>query len=192
MAKCRARNTTPPHNLCQNPVTKAGMRCHKHPGMPDGGPRPRVRTSTRRAPVRSNNRTQRARAKPKQRPAIPAPRPAAEKSEKGLERERAKAPRRVRPNNLTTHEQNRADLAAAFCVDTITDGWQDAVASRALECISTNTWKRLFGRRRRRDCKVLADMAKSLLDSKKALHDFTGSVASRVTGWMGGKPLSAL
>jgi hypothetical protein len=49
------------------------------------------------------------------------------------------------------------------------------------------TWNRLFGKRRQADCKVLADMAKSLLDGKKALHDLIGSVTSRVAGWMGGK-----
>jgi hypothetical protein len=89
--------------------------------------------------------------------------------------------------HLTTHEQNRVDLAAAFCVDTVTDGWQEAVASRAADCITPKTWNRLFGRRRQGDCKVLADMAKSLLDGKKALHDFIGSVASRLTGWVEGQ-----
>ena len=202
VAKCRARNRWPPHNLCNNPVAKAGMRCYLHPGMPEGGPRPTTRTSTRRAPVRSNNRgRRRVGSKPKQRPVapvdrpappvhrpvIPAPRPAAEKSEKGPKRERAKAPRRALLNNLTAHEQHRVEVAAAFCVDTLTDGWPEAVASRAADCITPKTWDRLFGKRRPGDCKVLADMAKSLLDGKKALHDLIGSVGSRVAGWMGGK-----
>jgi hypothetical protein len=77
-------------------------------------------------------------------------------------------------------------VAATFCVDTLIDGWPEAVASRASDCITPKTWNRLFGRQRQADCKVLADMAKSLLDAKKALHDLVGSVASRVAGWMGG------
>ena len=117
--------------------------------------------------------------KPRQRLAIPI--------QPGPKRPHSEVPRRQRPNNLTTHEQNRVDLAAAFCVDTVTGGWQEAVASRAADCITPKTWNRLFGRRRRGDCKVLADTAKSLLDGKKALHDFIGSVASRLAGWVGGQ-----
>ncbi len=125
--------------------------------------------------------------KPKQRPIIPVQRPAIEKSEKGPKQGRAKAPRRVRPDNLTAREQTRVDRAAAFCIDTLTEGWKDAVAAQAADCITPKTWRRLFGRRRRADCKVLADLAKSLLDGKESLHDLVGSVASRITGWVGGQ-----
>jgi hypothetical protein len=108
-----------------------------------------------------------------------------EKSDTVPKQERAKAPRRARTNDLTPPEQDRVDIAAEFCVDTIIDGWPEAVASQAQKCITDKTWNRLFGKRRQVDCKVLADMAKSLLDGKKALHDFVGSVASRVAGWLG-------
>jgi hypothetical protein len=108
-----------------------------------------------------------------------------EKSDTSPKRERAKVPRRARPHNLTTHEQDRVDIAAEFCADALIDGWPEAVASQAEKCITDKTWNRLFGKRRQGDCKVLADMAKSLLAGKKALHDFVGSVASRVVGWLG-------
>jgi hypothetical protein len=75
----------------------------------------------------------------------------------------------------------------SFCVDTVTDGWQEKVTSRAADCITPKTWNRLFGRQRQGNCKVLAEMAKSLLDGKKALHDFIGSVANGLTGWVGGQ-----
>jgi hypothetical protein len=108
-----------------------------------------------------------------------------EKSDTNPKRERAKVPRRARPHNLTTHEQDRVDIAAEFCADALIDGWPEAVAFQAQKCITDKTWNRLFGKRRQGDCKVLADTAKSLLDGKKALHDFVGSVASRVAGWLG-------
>jgi hypothetical protein len=59
------------------------------------------------------------------------------------------------------------------------DGWESAVADRALECITSKTWNRLFGRHRARVCKALADLAKKLLEGKQALHDLVGSAA----GW---------
>jgi hypothetical protein len=94
--------------------------------------------------------------------------------------------RRARPENLATWESDRVEQAAAFVADTATAGWQEAVADRALECITPRTWNRLFSGHRQQECKVLADMAKDILDGKKALHDLTGSVVSRVTGWFGG------
>jgi hypothetical protein len=39
MARCGARNTTPPYHLCRNRVAREGARCPKHPGMPRAGPR---------------------------------------------------------------------------------------------------------------------------------------------------------
>lgn len=125
------------------------------------------------------NRTKQRPTTPVQQPTIPV--------QPGPKKPHSEAPRRARPDNLTTHEQNRVDLAAAFCVDTVTDGWQEEVASQAADCITPKTWNRLFSGRRQGDCKVLADMAKMLLDGKKALHDFIGSVAGRFVGWLGGQ-----
>lgn len=166
------------------------MRCHKHPGMPEGGARPHPPQAPvrRNNPVRSSRRVSNTTRPPPPtpvQPTIPVPRSAMERSATGPTRERPKATRRARFNNLTTHEQNRVDIAAEFCVDTLIDGWPEAVASQAQKCITPKTWNRLFSRQRQGDCKVLADIAKSLLDGKKALHDFVGSVASRVAGWVG-------
>ena len=74
----------------------------------------------------------------------------------------------------------------AFCGDVVTNGWEEVVAGRAADCITPKTWNRLFHGRRQGDCKVLADMAKALLDGKKALHEVIGSFVSRIVGWFGG------
>jgi hypothetical protein len=112
-----------------------------------------------------------------------------EQSGKSPEQEGARRRRRAQPHNLTTQEQDRVDIAAEFCVDTIIDGWPEAVNSQVQKCLTRDTWNRLFGKRRQKDCKVLADIAKSLLDGKKALHDFVGSVASRLASWFGAHPV---
>jgi hypothetical protein len=41
----------------------------------------------------------------------------------------------------------------------------------------------LFRRPRREDCKILADLAKAILDAKKKLHEIVGSIA----GWVASK-----
>jgi hypothetical protein len=65
----------------------------------------------------------------------------------------------------------------------LTDGWRETVAARAGDYVTEATWQRMFrgrGRRRRRRCKLLADMASSVLAGKKKLHDLVGSLA----GWL--------
>ncbi|MGH3942526.1 MAG: hypothetical protein ACRDTG_28670 [Pseudonocardiaceae bacterium] len=87
---------------------------------------------------------------------------------------------------MATWEQSRVEQAVAFCADVATSSWQEAVTEQALGCITDKTWERLFDGHRQQECKILADMAKGVLDGKKALHDLIGSVASRVASWLGG------
>jgi len=74
----------------------------------------------------------------------------------------------------------------AFCGDVVTSSWQEAVTDQALNCITPKTWDRLFSGHRQQECKILADMAKGILEGKKALHDFIGAIAGRIAGWLGG------
>jgi len=100
------------------------------------------------------------------------------------------APRRRRPDNLTRSEQDRVDRAVEFCADVVTDGWQNAVAGRAADCLTPRTWNRLFRGRRRRDCKALADLARAILAAKNKLHELIGRFAGWVTGQLGGGGLA--
>jgi hypothetical protein len=177
------------------------MRCGKHLGMPEAGPRPSKQTSRRRTavhksnPVRKSKPGQQTRSRARQWPDPSSqsarrtviPPTAAVPVQRGPKTPVPKTPRRRRPDTLTEREQSRVDIAAEFCVDTLIEGWPDAVAGQAQKCLTTKTWNRMFGRQRQGDCKILADMAKELLEKKKALHDFIGAVASRVTGWLGGR-----
>ena len=142
--------------------------------MPYGG----QRLDARRAPTGGPRWSPQPPPRPTWQPPIPVqPEP---------RRPHSEIPRRAVPENLTTWESDRVEQAAAFVADSVTTEWQEAVADRALECITPRTWNRLFHGHRQQECKVLAGMAKDILGGKKTLHDLVGSVASRVTGWFGG------
>jgi hypothetical protein len=183
MAKCGARNTTPPYGICRNPVSEVGERCYRHPGLPKGGPRPKSGRSRAR---RSSSRKRPWRL-------TPSPRPAAQPQP--VLRRRQPRRRRRRPDNLTEREQKVVDRTVEFCVDIGFDGWEKTVAGRITDCLTPRTWNRLFRGRRRRDCKFLADLAKVILDGKRKLHEIIGrigggspgsSVQSRLsTQWLG-------
>src|ERR687893_3007413 len=159
------------------------MGCHDHMGKPRGGPPP-PRGQTRGPSKR------RVVSPPAQRPAHPvqvrqpviSPQPTPQRPPPAV-------PRRARPGRLTPQDHARVDRAAKFCVDAGLEGWPKAVASQVTDCLTPKTWNRLFGKRRQGDRKVLANIAKELLDGDKALRDFTGSVAGRVAGWLGGQAL---
>jgi hypothetical protein len=85
----------------------------------------------------------------------------------------------------------RVETAAEFCGDVAFDGWADAVVGRIADCIDAKTWNRMFGRRRQGDCKVLADLARSILDGKKQLHELVRSSARGVTRLFGGGDIEA-
>ena len=106
---------------------------------------------------------------------------------------RQPTPRSPRPSRRLTEKQvSRVETAAAFCGDVATDGWQDAVASRAADCLKRRTWNRLFGRRRDGDCKTIAAMAKALLDGKKKLHDLVGEASGWLAEKVGGQSLERI
>ena len=99
-------------------------------------------------------------------------------------------PHRPRPTRgLTEKQLSRVEKAAEFCADVATDGWQEAVASRAADCLKRRTWNRLFGWRRDGDCKQIAALAKALLDGKEKLHDLAGQASGWLTEKLGGQTL---
>lgn len=67
--------------------------------------------------------------------------------------------------------------AAAFCADSLTDGWQAAVAERISDYANT-TWKRLSRSRRKHNCKALARMARAILATKDHIHELAGQLSS--------------
>lgn len=129
------------------------MRCRKHQGMPEAGPRYPNVNRTRRAARMATLRT----GPPPSRHPLP-------NSGRVAARERRR--------------RERIEEAARFCADALGDSWQGAVTDRAAEYVTEKTWQELFRRRRRRRCKLLADVAAAILAGKKKLHDLVGSIAS--------------
>jgi hypothetical protein len=82
-------------------------------------------------------------------------------------------------------EHERVEKAAQFCADSLSGGWQEAVADRAMEYAET-TWKRLSRARRKRNCKALARIARSILEAKTQIHKAVGKLFGRVVGAFGG------
>jgi hypothetical protein len=76
--------------------------------------------------------------------------------------------------------------SAAFCVDVLTAGWQDAVAGQVSNHVSDRVWQGLRRRHRRRGCTSLAAIASAILAGKKRLHDIIGRTAGRLLSRIGG------
>ncbi len=80
---------------------------------------------------------------------------------------------------------------AVFCADTLSSSWQEAVADRATDYAQT-AWQRLTRSRRKRNCKALARIARSILAAKAQLHKAIGWTFGRVAGALGaGDPAQA-
>jgi hypothetical protein len=81
--------------------------------------------------------------------------------------------------------------ASAFCADSLSDGWQQAVADRAADYAQT-AWERLSRSRRKRNCKALADIARSILAAKTQIHKSVGGLFGWAAGALGaGDPAQA-
>ena len=68
-----------------------------------------------------------------------------------------------------------------FCADSLSDGWQAAVAGQVTE-YAGSTWERLVRSHRKRSCRALARIARSILQAKTQLHKDVG----RLFGWVAG------
>jgi hypothetical protein len=81
-------------------------------------------------------------------------------------------------------EQERVREAAAFCADTLSDSWQEAVADRATD-YAQSAWQRLSRSKRKRNCKALARMAQLVLKTKTLIHKEVGGAFGRVAQALG-------
>ena len=109
-----------------------------------------------------------------------------------IQRERGTPPEGINLSDLgggKTRDERRIESAAEFVVDVATDGWQSAVAERAKGCVDEKAWNRLFSKHPSQNCRPLADAAKALLDSKKALHESIGRGAEAIVKQSGGGQL---
>lgn len=71
-----------------------------------------------------------------------------------------------------------------------TRGWADTVASHVTEAVSEQIRKRLFEEQMDQDCAAIAKLARSLLESKKQLHDLIGTTTSAAVRLMGADEFS--
>jgi hypothetical protein len=81
-------------------------------------------------------------------------------------------------------QRERVKKAAQFCADSLSSGWQEAVADRATEYAQT-TWERLSRSRRKRNCKALARIARSILEAKTLIHNAVGKLFGWFVGALG-------
>ncbi|MEV0193395.1 hypothetical protein AB0I39_33305 [Kitasatospora purpeofusca] len=73
-----------------------------------------------------------------------------------------------------------ADSAAQHCIDLVSGGGSNAIASQALRYTSESTWNALLEQQRGRGCESLARLARTLLDGKKSLHSMVGAIVGRL------------
>lgn len=92
--------------------------------------------------------------------------------------------------HLNKRDRERVTEAAEFCADVLAgrlgqpdgswqEAWREEVADRLTDKAG-DTWQRLAGsshRRRRRYCKALARMARTILKTKDRLHDLAAELA---------------
>jgi hypothetical protein len=86
---------------------------------------------------------------------------------------------------ITPRERERIKQAAAFCIDVVDDGWQEAVAGRVAGYVTEATWRQLSRRHMRGDCQQLADLAAVLL----GMHDMVSDAISELAGELGCGPI---
>lgn len=180
MAKCGRRwgDGKP----CRNDVRSPGLACYLHggPGAPASSSRrtakPRATGPRRRTPASQSLSATWGPAWETAAPQVPASAPAP--------RRPASAP----AASQSDLERRRVKEATYFCADSLSVGWQQAVADRAANYAQA-TFQRLFGVRRRRYCKALAQMAREILKAKDHIHELAGELAGDVAG-VKGTPLA--
>lgn len=80
----------------------------------------------------------------------------------------------ARAARIEEKKRERVKKAADYCADILTDGWTAAVAERASDYVTEQTWHRVFAARRNH-CRTLAQIARKILEGKNRLHDWLGS-----------------
>jgi hypothetical protein len=167
MALCGAR--TEDGTPCQNPVRTPGMRCWRH-----GGPRAPASRGRRTARSYTKGSARRRRSswsnlaasRPAWEQTVSRP-PAPVPSRWQMSPEITRVPPAPPPLSRRARERQRVREAAAFCADSLSDGWQEAVTARITD-YAGSAWERLKRSHRRRNCKALARIARSILEAKGA------------------------
>lgn len=178
MALCGARNDD--GTSCRNPVRAPEMRCWRH-----GGPRAPASRGRRTASSYSKGSARRrssswsnpAASRPVWGQAVSRP-PAPVPSSWQRPPERTRTPSAPPPPSRRDRERQRVREAATFCADSLSDGWQEAVAARITD-YAGSAWEHLKRSRRKRNCKALARIARLILAAKTQIHDLIGYT----TGW---------
>lgn len=157
VARCRARTEDGTGPLCARKVKKEGLRCWQHRGLPTAPPR--ISQSPRSRTRSANKRTPMHEQRRQQREAIRAAR-------------------------IEDKQRERVRKAADYCNDILTDGWAEAVAERATDYVTDETWKRLL-KSRSNQCRTLAQIAQRISAGKDKLHDWLGSFVSWILSLIG-------
>lgn len=69
-------------------------------------------------------------------------------------------------------------------ITSLLNGWQEAVADRINDYAQT-TWQRLSRSRRKRNCKALVRIARSILEAKAQIHKAVGKLFGWAVGTLG-------
>lgn len=78
-----------------------------------------------------------------------------------------------------------------FCADSLSGSWEAAVADR-ITGYAQSTWEQLSRFRRKRNCRALARIARSILEAKTQMHRTIGKVFGWAAGALGaGDPARA-
>ena len=177
MAQCGA--TTADGTPCRRPVKKHGQRCYQH----KRGSAPRLKSSPRKRGTATAASSRRGSGSAPQ--TVVKDPPGASASALAAFASPASAPPRQRqappPPSRRAQESERVKKAAVFCADSLSDGWQEAVADRATDYAQT-AWELLSRSRRKRNCKALARIARSILAAKAQIHRLIG----KLVGWAAG------
>jgi hypothetical protein len=99
--------------------------------------------------------------------------------------------RPVRRPHLGRQERKRVEEANEFCADIVADGsWEQAVADELADRAG-DSWLRLTRSRRKRNCKKLAQLARTILKLQDQVHKLAGELAGQVASVAGvrGAPL---
>ena len=94
-------------------------------------------------------------------------------------------PPKAAPPSRSERERERVKKTAEFCADSIASGWQETVAGQVMK-YAQSAWIRLSrSRRRRRNCKALASIARLILEAKTQIDKGVGKLFGWAVGRLG-------
>jgi len=93
--------------------------------------------------------------------------------------------RPVRRPRLRSQERERVQAVADFCADVVADGsWEQEVADQLTDRTG-DAWQRMIRSRRRRNCKKLAQMARTILKAKDQVRQIAAELAGQAANVAG-------